>query len=109
MEIPILNKEYNCYDDGKITTSRLYTVTIKEILDFSNIDKKTLNSWTKQARECHWLYKPETDVFIKTTNEFDREEIFVRTLDDGWFSIGGFLDSGRLDVDGSLTNLLNEY
>ena len=105
--IPKINRTYNCFDDGKISESRKYEVTIKEIVPFNNIDKETLKYWIEHVKDCYWLYKTETDFFIKTKNCDNEEEIFVRTIDDGWFSIGGFLGCGRLDVDGKLTDTLN--
>lgn len=104
--IPKIDKIYNCFDDGKIKESRLYKVKIKEIVPFDMIDKDTLAEWNKEVKQCDWLYSKITDYFIKTISSDMDEEIFVRTLDNGWFSIGGFINSGRLDVDGSLTKYL---
>jgi len=99
MNIPELNKTYNVFDDGKVRESRRYEVIIEEIIPFSEIDKETLLFWKEEVKECYWLYREDTDFFIKTTEN----EIFVRTKNDGWFSMG-FLNSGRLDIDGSLTS-----
>lgn len=104
MGIPILNKEYNCFDDGKINQSRLYQVTVKEIISFKEIDKDTLEQWRDEVKQCYWLYAKETDFFIKTWNGSDTET-FVRTKDKSWFSMG-FMNSGRLDLDGKLMQLL---
>lgn len=99
--IPIVGNQYNCFDDGKISESRKYQVTIKEIIPFDEINKKTLKQWKEESNQCDWLYAPQTDVFVITDNG-DETETFVRTKDGGWFSMG-FLNSGRLDIDGSLT------
>ena len=109
-KIPELNKTYNCFDDGKISKSRLYEVEVRLIVPFNEIDKKTLDIWKTEVKQCYWLYNEKTDFFIITDNgeEDDNEEIFVRTKDNGWFSIGGFMGCGSLDVDGELTKLLNE-
>lgn len=104
MELPIINKEYNCFDDGKINNSRLYQVTVKEIIPFTEIDNDTLEQWKDEVKQCYWLYNKETDFFIKTWNG-DDVETFVRTKDGGWFSMG-FLCSGRLDIDGTLIKLI---
>jgi hypothetical protein len=106
-EIPKIGQTYNCFDDGKISHSRLYTVDVKEIVSFDKIDNITLEEWKSQVEECHWLYAKETDYFIKTINGEDEEEVFIRTKDGGWFSMGNFMNSGRLDVDGKLTERLN--
>ncbi len=100
--IPEVNKTYNCFDDGKIRHSRLYTVDVKEVIPFDEIDLRTLYTWKHIVKDCHWLFAKETDYFIKTENGEDGDAIFVRTKDNGWFSIGEFMNSGRLDVDGSL-------
>lgn len=105
--IPKVGLSYNCFDDGKINHSRLYTVIVKKVIPFNKIDKKTLKNWLEEVKQCYWLYAKETDYFIKTENEEKEIEIFVRTIDGSWFSIGGFLNCGRLDIDGKLTNILN--
>ena len=106
-EIPKVNKTYNCFDDGKITNSRLYTVDVKEVIPFNKIDDDTHKNWLEEVNSCYWLYAKETDYFIKTDNGEDGEAVFVRTKGGGWFSIGGFMNSGRLDVDGKLTEMVN--
>jgi len=103
MAIPKLNKEYNCFDDGKVSKTRLYVVEVKEIVPFKDIDEETLSLWKEEVKNCYWLYRKKTDFFIKTT-----QGTFVRTKDNGWFSIGGFLCGGRMDVDGKLTKRLDE-
>jgi len=106
MKIPELNKTYNCFDDGKITLSRLYTVDVIAIIPFGKIDAKTLNEWKERIEESPWLFAKETDYFIKTINGEDGDATFVRTIDNRWFSIGSFMNSGLLDIDGSLTKQL---
>jgi hypothetical protein len=105
--VPEIGKRYNCFDDGKISHSRLYTVDVVDIIPFNKIDKKTLKNWKKEVKNCDWLFAKETDYFVKTANGEDGNAIFVRTLNGGWFSIGQFMNSGRLDVDGSLSTILN--
>lgn len=102
--IPEINKEYACFDDGKIRESRMYKVTITEIIPFDKIDNKTLIQWKNEVKQCHWLYAKKTDLFVKAHNG-DEIEVFVRTKDDGWFSLG-FMNCGRLDVDGGLVSSL---
>ena len=101
-KVPKIGKTYNCFDDGKISYSRLYTVDVKEIIPFDKIDSTTLDEWKEQVKECYWLFSKETDYFIKTENGEDGSAIFVRTIDGGWFSIGQFMNSGRLDIDGEM-------
>jgi len=106
MKLPKINQTYNCFDDGKISKSRLYTVDVKKIIPFNEIDQKILNLWKEVVKDCYWLFAKKTDYFILTENGEDGDAIFVRTINGEWFSIGGFMNSGLLDVDGSLTKLL---
>lgn len=105
--LPIVSQTYNVYDDGKIKKSRKYTVTVKEVTSFKKIDKPTLQNWQKEVKRYYWLYASKTDYFIKTINKSGEEEIFVRTKDGRWFGIGSFLNAGLLDVDGKLTQSIN--
>jgi hypothetical protein len=106
-KIPEIGKTYNCFDDGKISHSRLYTVDVVDVIPFNNIDEDTLNEWKEQIKQCDFLFAKETDYFIKTENGEEGNATFVRTLNGGWFSLGQFMNSGRLDVDGELTAILN--
>jgi len=103
MEIEI-SKTYNCFDDGKIRESRMYQVEVFDIIPFDKINDEILEQWETEKKDCHWLYADKTDFFIKTWNG-EELEYFVRTKDGGWFSMG-YMNSGRLDVDGSLTKSL---
>lgn len=105
--IPEVGKTYNCFDDGKISYGRLYTVDVVDAIPFEDIDKQTLSVWLSKVGQYDWLFAKETDYFIKTANGEDGDAIFVRTLDGGWFSLGDFMNSGMLDVDGELTAILN--
>ena len=104
--VPEIGKTYNCFDDGKITNSRLYTVDVKEVVAFDEIDKETKDNWLEQVEQCHWLFAKKNDYFIKTENGEKGDAVFVSTTCGGWFSIGSFMNSGRLDIDGTLTEML---
>lgn len=105
--IPEINKNYNCFDDGKIRKSRMYELQITGISKFEDMDdKEYISDWEKEVFGCPWLYNPSTDYFINGyIEELDSEITFVRCVDNGWFSFG--LKSCRLDIDGKLTNSLN--
>lgn len=109
-QIPEIGKEYNAFDDGKIRPSRLYKVLVKAIIPFTEIDQKTKELWELEVEQCYWLYNKETDYFIITDNYEDEDqiEVFVRTKDGGWFSMGEFLGGGRLDVDEELFECMKE-
>lgn len=103
----ILNQIYNYFDDGKIRESRKMSVLITNIIPFDEIDEITLQLWQEEIDECEWLYAKETDYFIKGTLQTrlaNIDIIFVRTIDNTWFSLGWW--GGILDVDGSLSDLL---
>jgi hypothetical protein len=104
--VPEIGKTYNCFDDGKITNSRLYTVDVKKVVAFDEIDKETKDNWLEQVEQCHWLFSKKTDYFIKTGNGEEDDAVFVRIKCGGWFSLGSFMNSGRLDIDGKLTETL---
>ena len=50
-QIPEVGITYNCFDDGKISHGRLYTVDVVEVIPFNEIDKKTLKEWKKQVNK----------------------------------------------------------
>jgi hypothetical protein len=108
-DIPVLGDSYNYFHDGKITSSRRKEVIIREIIPFGEIDKETLNDWQEEVKVIDWLYSKETDFFIKVDLKFfdceTEKMIFVRTIDNNWFSLGLF--GGILDIDGSLNDILN--
>jgi hypothetical protein len=107
MKVPEVNKKYYYYDDGKISLDRQGEVIITEIVEFNKIDSEILGYWKREVKCCHWLYASKTDYFVKGkyTNT-DEELIFVRTKNNGWFSLGFW--AGRLDIDGSMTEKLNK-
>lgn len=106
--IPEKNKEYDCFDDGKIRESRRYRVTVTDIIPFDSIDPETRQWWEREKHDCYWLYRETTDYFVKALNGDGEEEVFVRTKKDEWFGMG-FLTSGLLDVDGSVMAKLIEW
>lgn len=106
----IIGKTYNYFDDGKIRESRKMKVVITEIIPFKEIDDETLSIWEADVKQCNWLYATETDYFIKAdlliTVDKTEQIVFVRTVDNDWFSLG--LWGGRLDMDNKLTEWLEK-
>ncbi len=104
-----LNKKYDYFDDGKIRESRRLPVVISSIIPFDEVNKDTLIEWKREVEKCDWLYSKETDYFLfgelEISEEIYERVVFVRTLNNGWFSLG-FL-AGRLDIDGKLRETLN--
>ena len=114
-ELPEIGKVYYHYDDGKIKLSRQYQVLITEIIPFAEVDEKLKSEWKEDVGYCDWLYAPETDYFIVgkavdpnfEDDEDDEPAVYVRTKSGGWVSLGYW--AGRLDIDGKLTEQLNEW
>lgn len=108
--IPEVGKTYNCFDDGKIRENRMYQVTITDIIPFAKANKELLKIWKEEGLSSYWLFD-KTDYFVKfKSNEFKEEPngVFARTKDGGWFGLGNYWNSGRLDIDETLTESLNQ-
>lgn len=108
MENIELEKVYNYFDNGKIRESRRYDVRITEVVPFEEIDPETLQLWEEEKEDCPWLYAPKTDLFLKGTIDIpgwpNEEIVFVRTIDQRWFSLG--LWGGVLDHTEELSKRL---
>lgn len=94
-KLPELYKKYDCYDDGKITESRKYQVLITDIIPFNKADKDLVEAWHEEVLTNHWIFAQETDYFIFAVSYeqwYPKIEIFVRTLDGGWFGLGEWDD-----------------
>ena len=109
--IPIVGKEYNCFDDGKIRPSRHYTVKVTALLDprKDKIPEDLKNLWESEVKACHWLYKAETDYFAMTMTGDNEQEVFVRTNRNEWFSLSTFLGGGLLDINNEMLQASKEY
>ena len=110
MENIKIGKTYNYFDDGKVKESRKMPVIITSITPFNKIGKRVLKLWREEVEQCDWLYEKETDYFIKgdlyVTKDKIEKVVFVASRN-GWFSLGWW--GGRLDVDGSLTKISDNY
>ena len=94
-KIPKIDTIYDYFDDGKIRESRRDSVKITGIIPFNNINLKTFTEWKHEVNVCNWLYKEETDYFIKGyLKESNQDVTFVRCKNNGWFSLGWW--AGRL-------------
>jgi hypothetical protein len=120
--IPEVGKYYHFFDDGKISPGRHYICKCERIItveEAKNIMIEVPNEyidgvmdiislyehWHDNATPNHdWLYSEDTDYFIECScPEYDENNLwFVRTKDDGWFSmdIQNFWQAGSLDVTG---------
>ena len=107
-KVPEVGKTYNFFDDGKISYSRLYTVYVVRVIPFSECSDEEKSEWEETSSECDWLFANRTDYLVFTENGEAGSAIFARTIGGGWFSLGLFMNSGRLDIDGALTKWLEE-
>ena len=81
---------------------------MSEKIIIEKADNKLLELWEEERLPIYWLFE-KTDYFIKfKSTEFKDEPngVFARTKDGGWFGLGNYWNSGRLDIDGSLTDSL---
>lgn len=104
--IPEVGKRYHCFDDGKITFSRHFIIKVDEVLGFMQFKKKypeMVKRYLEAVTSCYWLYTKSSDKFVITfKGENDELGVYVRTKDGGWFGIGDWWNSARLDVTGQI-------
>lgn len=102
MPLPNIGKEYNAYDDGKITPSREYKVRVLNILKYRQLPRDIRKKWKELVKLEYWLYSPSSDYFVEALNlKTGEKQYFARTFGNGWFGLEGIY-CGNLDVDGSL-------
>lgn len=109
--VPEVGKKYHCFDDGKVTFSRHFIIQVDEVLGHQQFKKKYptyFKVYRAVVKNCYWLYSTHSDKFVITyKGENDEFGVYVRTKQGGWFGIGGYWNSARLDVTGTLWNYLN--
>lgn len=103
MENIRIGDKYDYYDDGKIKESRRMVVEITDIIPFEKAETDLINIWKGEVEECDWLYAKTTDFFIKGVMDLTAV-VFVRTLDNRWFSLGYW--GGLSDVKNKLKEKL---
>lgn len=107
--VPEVGKEYNIFDDGKLSPSRHYLATITELIPFDDCNHTIYDMWKANVNWCPHLYSETTDYIVKAEAKYYSNDVplyFVRTTDGSWFSLGWF--GARLDIDGSLFNKMIE-
>lgn len=93
MKLPELYKEYDCYDDGKISESRRYRVLITNIIPFKEANSELVKAWQIAIDNYDWLFAKETDYFIFAISYewwYPQVEIFARTKNGDWFGLGTY-------------------
>ena len=109
MKLPKLNKKYNCFDDGKITSSRLYTVKIRKIVPYNKANISLRILWEEKKKSS--LNFEETDYFFIAESDYGLDflayEVFAKTKRGYYFSFStDSLIGGLLDIDGEITKTL---
>ena len=108
--VPEVGKKYHCFDDGKITFSRHFIIQVDEVLGHQQFKKKypeEFQQYRQAIKSCYWLYSTHSDKFIITYNgENDEVGVYVRTKRGGWFGIGDYWNSARLDSSGIIWDTL---
>ena len=109
--VPEVGKKYHCFDDGKITFGRHFIIQVDEVLGHQQFKKRypeEFQQYRQAVKNCYWLYSTHSDKFVITYNgENDELGVYIRTKQGGWFGIGDYWDSAKLDVTGTLWNYLN--
>ena len=108
--VPEVGKKYHCFDDGKITFSRHFIIQVDEVLGHQQFKKKypeEFQVYRGAVKDYYWLYSTHSDKFVITyKGENDELGVYVRTKQGGWFGIGGYWNSARLDSSGIIWNTL---
>ena len=114
--IPKIGEKIKFFDDGKAGFSRRYWAVVKEIytpLQLVLHHPVIYFKWRSEKRTFPLLYNSKTDVFIfcEVKKYAYPTQIFVRTDDMQWFSIGypngDFC--GELDVDDYHWGIIRDY
>lgn len=108
--IPKVNQTCMFFDDGKISYSRMYQATVKQVMVYDDAPDKVKKAFERESKTHDWIWNNTTDYIIACDiKDYDKNLIwFARTLDGGWFSmdVDKSWQGGRLDIDGKLEDYL---
>ena len=108
--IPKVNQTCMFFDDGKISYSRMYQATVKQVMVYDDAPDKVKKAFERESKTHDWIWNKTTDYIIACDiKDYDNNLIwFARTVDGGWFSmdVDKSWQGGRLDVDGELEDYL---
>ena len=108
--IPKVNQTCMFFDDGKISYSRMYQATVKQVMKFNDAPDKVKKAFEHESKTHDWIWDKTTDYIIACDiKDYDNNLIlFARTVDGGWFSmdVDKSWQGGRLDIDGELEDYL---
>ena len=108
--IPKVNQTCMFFDDGKISYSRMYQATVKQVKVYDDAPDKVKKAFERESKAHDWIWNKTTDYIIACDiKDYDNNLIwFARTVDGGWFSmdVDKSWQGGRLDVDGEVEDYL---
>ena len=108
--IPKVNQTCMFFDDGKISYSRMYQATVKQVMIYDDAPDKVKKAFERESKTHDWIWNKTTDYIIACDiKDYDKNLIwFARTVDGGWFSmdVDKSWQGGRLDIDGELEDYL---
>ena len=108
--IPKVNQTCMFFDDGKISYSRMYQATVKQVMVYDDAPDKVKKAFERESKTHDWIWNNTTDYIIACDiKDYDNNLIwFARTVDGGWFSmdVDKSWQGGRLDIDGELEDYL---
>ena len=108
--IPKVNQTCMFFDDGKISYSRMYQATVKQVMVYDDAPDKVKKAFERESKTHDWIWNKTTDYIIACDiKDYDKNLIwFARTVDGGWFSmdVDKSWQGGCLDIDGELEDYL---
>ena len=108
--IPKVNQTCMFFDDGKISYSRMYQATVKQVMVYDDAPDKVKKAFERESKTHDWIWNKTTDYIVACEiKDYDKNLIwFARTTDGGWFSmdVDKSWQGGRLDIDGKLEDYL---
>ena len=108
--IPKVNQTCMFFDDGKISYSRMYQATVKQVMVYDDAPDKVKKAFEHESKAHDWIWNNTTDYIVACDiKDYDNNLIwFARTVDGGWFSmdVDKSWQGGRLDIDGELEDYL---
>lgn len=108
--VPKVNQTCMFFDDGKISYSRMYQATVKQVMVYDDAPDKVKKAFERESKIHDWIWNKTTDYIIACDiKDYDNNLIwFARTVDGGWFSmdVDKSWQGGRLDIDGELEDYL---
>jgi hypothetical protein len=108
--LPQIGKTYHYFDNGIISESHRYPITITKIIPYNQASQELILEHKEEIagiENLYNLYNQVTDYFVYGNLDLGdglyEEVILVRCYKNGWFGLGYY--GGRLDIDGTLIEL----